>query len=319
MIKTLTSLFCCFLLTQGIAENVAKNAAKNTRINCDDIEPATEVQTGVFVRPSENGVIFEDNNIANIGFIVGDKEIAVIDSGGSVKEAQQLKCKIKKVSDLPIRYLINTHVHPDHTMGNSVFDNPNITFIGHHNLSHAIAILSKTYLRRYNEKSSEKLSEKSIFFPKKIVTDELEINLGNRILTLIAIQKSHTNNDLIVHDKKTDTLWLSDLLFHKHVPVIGKSGSVNGWLKVVQQLRDKGVKNIIPGHGPLKLNMDNVSDAQTRYLTLLRDEIRANISKDADLSHAIENIGLSESPKWEMFSHYHKRNVSYIFSELEWE
>lgn len=286
---------------------------------CENITDAIEVQKGVYVRQGQHGVIFKDKDIANIGFIVGEKAIAVIDTGGSIREGERLICQIKKVSNLPIQFVINTHVHPDHTMGNAAFDKFNATFIGHKNLPHAMNVLSKTYLRRYNEQSSENISESSIILPQTLVSDTLEIDLGNRLITLIAARKAHTNNDLLVYDKKTDTLWLSDLLFHQHIPVMGKSGSVNGWLEALNILAKRGVNHVIPGHGSLKMNGNKAVKDEASYLTLLRDEIRKNISTDEDLTKAMASIGIEEESKWRMFSIFHKRNISYIFSELEWE
>ncbi len=300
--------------------SVFETRASTTPLDCKKVTPAVEIQSGIFVRPSHNGILFKDENIANIGFIVGDKAIAVIDTGGSIDEGKRLICQIKQQSNLPIRYVINTHVHPDHTMGNSAFKAENTTFIGHKNLTHAVGILSKTYLRRYNEVTGKNVSDKTIITSYTSVINKLNIDLGNRTLTLTAVQKAHTNNDLLVFDNKTKTLWMSDLLFHKHIPVIGKSGSVNGWLELIKRLKkNKIIKNFIPGHGPLQINWDDASNNQTRYLTLLRDEIRKNISTESDLTHAMESIGLNEGSKWQMFSTFHKRNISYIFSELEWE
>ena len=296
-----------------------QESAATSLPNCDDINDAVEVQRGVFVRPSNNGIMFKDKNIANIGFIVGEKAIVVIDTGGSIAEGKRLMCQIRKVSSLPIRYVINTHVHPDHTMGNSAFKSPETTFIGHKNLTHAIGILSQTYLRRYNKATGDNVSAESIVTSYIEVADEMEIDLGNRTLVLTAVQKAHTNNDILVYDKKTKTLWMSDLLFHKHIPVIGKSGSVGGWLDVIKKLKNKTITQIIPGHGPLKINWDEAMSNQSNYLTLLRDEIRNNISGDADLMTAMERIGLDQESNWQMFSTFHKRNISYIFSELEWE
>ena len=308
-----------FLLTQCVF--LPFSSAKTNTLDCNKFKASKiiEVQKGVYVRPSKNGVVFEDENIANIGFIVGEEAVAVIDTGGSIKEGKRLLCKIKQVTKLPIRYVINTHVHPDHTLGNAVFSDPSIKFIGHQNLTHAMGVLSKTYLRRYNEVTGDNVSDDSIILPQIQVTDELEIDLGNRILTITAVKKAHTNNDLLVYDNKTATLWLSDLLFHKHIPVIGKSGSVNGWLALLNKLKQNPVKYIIPGHGPVPSDNADAITTQAVYLTLLRDEIRKNISTDADLSAAMESIGIDESSKWQMKSQYHKRNISYIFSELEWE
>lgn len=303
-----------------IANSLSFQVLAKTQDTCKETKPAIKAQHGIYVRPSNNGIIFGGGKeIANIGFIVGEKSIAVIDTGGSINEGKNLICQIRQVSNLPIRYVINTHVHPDHTMGNGAFSDPEITFIGHKNLTHAMGVLSKTYLRRYNEETGKNISDKSIILPKTQVEDKLEIDLGNRILILIATKKAHTNNDLVVHDKKTDTLWLSDLLFHKHIPVMGKSGSVDGWLNIIKEFKELTVKNIIPGHGPLELNINETLDKQTHYFTTLRDDIRKNISTDADLTEAMESIGVEEETKWQMFSAFHKRNISYIFSELEWE
>ena len=313
-----TSLSLLLILVPALF-GASPATSANRPFSCENIKTVVEVQNGVFVRPGNDGIIFEDKNIANIGFIIGEKAIAVIDTGGSINEGQELLCQIRKVSKLPIRYVINTHVHPDHTLGNSAFDDPDVTFIGHDNLAYAMGVLSKTYLRRYNEKTGENVSYDSIILPQTRVNNELEIDLGNRPLSLIAIQKAHTNNDLVVYDKKTETLWLSDLLFHKHIPVIGKSGSVSGWLDVIKKLKSKPVKFVVPGHGPLQINWEEAANDQIRYLTQLRDDIRTYISTDADLTEAMESIGLNETRNWRMFSTFHKRNISYIYSELEWE
>ena len=316
---TLKRIFFLLVIFLPCSFNPYPSALANPPVICEAIKPAVEVQDGLYLRPGSNGIIFENDNIANIGFIVGENAIAVIDTGGSIKEGGQLICQIRKASKLPIRYVINTHVHPDHTLGNGAFNDPDITFIGHQNLSHAMGVLSKTYLRRYNEKTGENITDESIILPQITIVDELEIDLGNRPVTIIAAPRAHTNNDLLIHDKKTSTLWLSDLLFHEHIPVIGKSGSVAGWLETIKNLELKGIKIVVPGHGSLPVNWTEAINNQTRYLTQLRDEIRRNISNEADLTQAMDTIGLNETTRWDMFTVFHKRNISYIFSELEWE
>ena len=84
------------------------------------------VHHGVHEDLSEN----YHGDICNVSFIVGSKGIAVIDTGGSFKVGQQLRESIRQVSPLPILYVINTHVHPDHIFGNAAFKQDNPAFVG---------------------------------------------------------------------------------------------------------------------------------------------------------------------------------------------
>ena len=85
--------------------------------------PVTEIAAGIFVH---NGVHEEasaanEDAIANIGFIIGDEAVAVIDPGGSFAEKSALRAAIRAHKDRPIRYVILTHVHPDHILGAAAF------------------------------------------------------------------------------------------------------------------------------------------------------------------------------------------------------
>ena len=98
-------------------------------------------------------MVFEDQAVANIGFIVGKRCVAVIDSGGSYQEGQALNCAIRQVSALPVCFVINSHGHPDHILGNLVFKALGATFIGHANLPRAMALLGDIYLQRASQQA----------------------------------------------------------------------------------------------------------------------------------------------------------------------
>ena len=92
-----------------------------------------EVTTGIFYHQGVHQDPNESNigAIANVGFIVGEQCVAVIDSGGSYQEGTLLRQAIKQQTELPVCYVINTHVHPDHTFGNAAFKNDQPEYIGH--------------------------------------------------------------------------------------------------------------------------------------------------------------------------------------------
>jgi glyoxylase-like metal-dependent hydrolase (beta-lactamase superfamily II) len=153
--------------------------------------------------------------------------------------------------------------------------------------------------------------------PTRTVDSQMEIDLGGRVLRLVAHRTAHTDNDLSVYDVQTSTLWLADLLFIDRIPAI--DGSLNGWLEVIAELRRMPAARVIPGHGPVVAAWPAALDDEERYLRTLRDEIRALLSKGGTMEQAVATVGSSERGKWLLFDEYNPRNVVTAFAELEWE
>ncbi len=281
--------------------------------------PVKEVTTGVYVHFGKHQ--FPDNKnhgeIANLGFIVGQKCVAVIDSGGNPDQGLALKQAVTETTRTPICYVINTHVHPDHIYGNSAFKAAGVNFVGHHKLAAAMAARGSYYLGKAAEQLEVKLSAADLIAPDIEVKDSLKLDLGGRILTLTAHPSAHTDNDLSVYDEKTQTLWLSDLLFTEHLPTL--DGSLKGWLGEIDKLEKRSFRYVIPGHGELVTDWPQSMQAQKHYLTLLLTEIRAAIKQGRHLEDAVQSVGYSEKNNWALFDEYHRKNVTTAFAELEWE
>jgi len=278
-----------------------------------------EIAPGIYVRAGRSGTIFQDRDIANIGFIVGTQCVAVIDTGGSLEEGKSLLQAVKKLTSLPVCYVINTHVHPDHILGNYAFMASGVRFIGHANLARAMRLLGPTYLQRASVGKAVPLPASQIVLPDEGVKQDLRIDLGGRHLLLQAQPQAHTDNDLTIYDEKTQTWWLGDLLFAEHIPVIGGSGSLLGWLKLLEALQQKPAASVVPGHGPVSMDWPDAAAAETRYLKSLRDETRVWLQQDGELPEALDSVGYGEKDKWEQFNAFHKRNISTAYTELEWE
>ncbi len=279
----------------------------------------TEVTSGIYVHFGKHELPNKINHgaIANIGFIVGDSCVAVIDTGGNPEQGYALRKVIKKTTKVPVCYVINTHVHPDHIYGNIAFKQAGVKFIGHKNLARAMATRGEYYMDRAAEQLNVKLTAKHIIPPNKAVKKRLSIDLGGRKLILTAHPTAHTDNDLTVFDQQTQTLWMSDLLFIEHIPVI--DGSIKGWLKELTKLERKSYKFVVPGHGSIVTDWPKSMQPEKDYLRLLLTEIRQMIKKGQFLEQAIETVGYSEKYKWRLFDQFHKRNITKAFSELEWE
>src|SRR5690606_30362655 len=163
-----------------------------------DAAPSAElrqVADGVFVRPGQTGVLFEADNVANLGVVIGNRCVAVIDTGGSKSEGKALAAAIGKLTDVPVCFVINTHVHPDHLLGNEAFSTGQVRFIGHEKLPGAMAARGELYLRRAAEYSGGDAGVEMVA-PEQTVRDEVQIDLGNRVLVVRAFATAHTDNDL---------------------------------------------------------------------------------------------------------------------------
>jgi quinoprotein relay system zinc metallohydrolase 2 len=279
----------------------------------------TEVAAGVFVHGGVHEEASPANNdaIANIGFVLGDDGAAVIDPGGSAKEGRELRAAIRARTDRPIRYVILTHVHPDHIFGAAAFRDDKPDFVGHAKLPGALAQRGGYYLRRLREALGEGAEGSEIVTPTSLVSTRLDLDLGGRRLVLRAHRAAHTDNDLTIFDEKTRTLWLSDLLFVDRLPVV--DGSLVGWLDELDHLTAIAADRAVPGHGPTAVPWPVAAEPERRYLETLARETRAAIKAGTSIAGAATQVGQSERGRWLLFDEFHPRNVTASYKELEWE
>lgn len=280
-----------------------------------------EIAPGVFVHQGRYEIFTPRNSgdTSNAGFIIGNDAVAVIDTGGSPKVGEELLKAIRERTYLPIKYVINTHMHPDHVFGNVAFEKENPTFVGHHKLPRALANRAERYLAINKELLGEAAFDGTrIIPPTLLVEDKLELDLGGRKLMLEAQKTAHTDNDLTVLDEQTKTLFLGDILFSRHTPAL--DGSIRGWLALIDQLQSrKDIARVVPGHGPPSMHLPEALEPEKRYLSRIAEEVRAKIKDGRTLAEAMSTVGLSEKDAWVLFKEYHARNVSAAFAELEWE
>lgn len=256
-------------------------------------------------------------DICNISFVVGSKGVAVIDTGGSLKIGSQLRQAIAKVTPLPVLYVINTHVHPDHIYGNAAFLADKATFVGHEKLANAMELRSEQYAKLNARLLGDDAKGSELVKPTLMVNTTLVLDLGDRKLMLIAHPLAHTNTDVSLIDSKTSTLFAGDLLFIERTPVV--EGDIKGLIAEIEKLKASPAKQVIPGHGPVAKDWVTALSNAERYLNVLLADVRTSIKNDDGMVKAMDTAAASEKDKWKLFEIANRRNVNTIYPALEWE
>ena len=309
--------FLMISLTLSILISCAQAAPKQGKLVADfAIE---DVGHGIYVHHGKHLDIDEgyQGDICNTSFVVGEKGVAVIDTGGSLKVGNQLREAIKKITDKPILYVINTHVHPDHIFGNAAFLQDKPQFVGHAKLGDAMQLRKEGYDKLNAKYLGADATGSEIVKPTLAVKEPMTLDLGKRTLKVTPYTVAHTNTDISVIDSQTSTLFTGDLLFIERTPVV--EGDIKGLIAAIDVLKTYPVQQVVPGHGPVTKDWLQALTNEQRYLNAVLTDIRANIKAGKSMTDAMDSAAAGEKDKWLLFDVANRRNINTIYPGLEWE
>jgi cyclase len=176
----------------------------------------------------------------------GDDGIFMVDAAYE-QSTDRLMEEIRKLSDQPIRYLVNTHIHSDHTGGNKVFGK-DATIIAHASV--------KEYLLKEQKRGETVMPAFPEYaLPDKLVEREMELEFNNEKIKIIHFPGGHTLGDLVVYFPAAKVVMMADLLFAGFFPYvdIGNGGNPFKYLENVTKIIESYPQDatIVGGHGPV--------------------------------------------------------------------
>jgi len=262
----------------------------------------------------------EDGGAAgsNAGFIVGSNGVAVVDTFTAVAPAKDLLAEIRKVTSLPIRYVINTHYHLDHVGGNAVFAEAGATIIAQRN----VAAWERTENLKFfgpDPKPERRALVEGLVLPNKTYTDKIDLDLGNRTIK-VRYMPGHTGGDSVVFvkDKNTDVVFGGDLVWQKHLPNL-IDASTSPWIETLNKLlAEHRTATFVSGHGGIATPAD-VKDFRD-YLSSLRSDIakqQAAGRYGEDLVTAVTADLKPTYGTWGFFNYFIKPDITFTASELK--
>jgi glyoxylase-like metal-dependent hydrolase (beta-lactamase superfamily II) len=220
---------------------------------------------------------------ANAGIVVGKNGVLVVDTLISAMEGERFLADIRRVTDMPIKYVVNTHTHLDHAFGDSVFARLGATVISHDADRDLLARIGVDTLKnagKYGLKPEE-MTGTQITLPTLTFSERMRIDLGGETVELIHPVASHTAGSIVVSIPSCKTLFVGDILFTDFHPYLADS-DIAGWSKALDTLLAMDVEKIVPGHGPLSVKKDLAE--MKAYLLLFDSKARelAATSQDGD-------------------------------------
>jgi cyclase len=218
--------------------------------------------------PVSGNVSYLEGQGGNVGLLVGDDGVLMIDDQFAPL-SEKLLAAIKALSNKPIRMLINTHVHGDHTGGNENFGKLGVDIVAHDNVRARLA-------RGVNNAPPSP----AVALPIVTFADAVSMHLNGETVTIGKLPPAHTDGDSYIHFAKADVIHTGDVFRTTGYPGIdgNNGGTVKGTIDALQALVDMAGPNtkIIPGHGVVSTRADiaqfraNTIEAQRRITELIK-------------------------------------------------
>jgi glyoxylase-like metal-dependent hydrolase (beta-lactamase superfamily II) len=183
----------------------------------------------------------------NAGFVIGDDGILVVDTFEDPAPAKDLLAEIRKISNLPIRFVVNTHYHIDHVNGNDVFAAAGAVIVAHRNVRAWIRTENMKFFGP-NPTAEQKARVESITLPTVVHDGAVDLYLGSRRVT-VRFYPGHTGGDSVVSIPDAHVVFCGDLLWKEHIPNF-VDANTPAWIKTLDAFSvDYGVNTWVPGHG----------------------------------------------------------------------
>lgn len=237
----------------------------------------------------------------------------VIDSGSTYSYAYQAYEKIKQIKNLPISYVVNTHTHDDHWLGNSYFKTTGAKIIGDKEFA-KLPIEEKT--RMQQRVSAEAYKKTSQTHPTLFVEDEKVLDFDGTKVQLKSVKnKAHSNSDLYIYIPSKRIVFVGDLVFNDRIPSI-RDGNLAGWIEALDEVKTLDVDFIVGGHGDM-ISRDSVVMTYN-YLNDLQNEVSQALEDGVDIANAVNAIALTKYKDIKLYDMMHRQNVETAYRILEW-
>ncbi len=276
-----------------------------------------EIAPGVFFRYSDIRVPFDlktfggSNNI----WIVFEDYVMVYDANFP-KEAEDVVAAIRKTTDKPIRYVLDSHHHGDHAYGNAIFAKAGATVIAQTNCARLLRINGPQEFADAGKGKDgrEDIAKSYLKVPDLIFDEKLVFEDKKQRVELLFFGHAHTAGDAFLYLPKHKILCTGDACTNGPFNYTGHSDTAS-WIRVMEKAEQLDVKIVCPGHGPL--GGQNVLGKQKRYFVELREQVKKGIDANKEFADILKSLDMPWHKEWTTIeANTRKDETLHVFNEL---
>jgi cyclase len=272
--------------------------------------PARQPEPPVLKQVAPDLYFFYNDASSNSAFLVTDAGVLVVDSGQHPADGRALLERIRKVTDKPVKWLINTHAHGDHYLGNPAFRQAGAAIIGQRDT----AAMMKQYYeyeigRRaaYFKRNNLDPKELALALPDVVFDRTMTITLGSRAVRVMYLGAGQNPGDTVVHFPHARALYIGGPFARKNWSNTSFTPSVDGWIALLQQLAAMDVDLYLPGHGDVSGRQDLLDEA--KWLSDFQAGVRGAMARGMSRDDMVQKLHFRE--------YQHLRNYPLMHNFIE--
>jgi cyclase len=252
---------------------------------------------------------------ANAGFVIGDDGVAVIDTFENPEASKQMLGEIRKVTQLPIKFVVNTHYHIDHVAGDSLFQQNGAVVFAQRNVRGWIHTENLKFFGKDIKPEQRKMVE-TLGAPDAVYDTGITLFLGSRRID-VRVFPGHTGGDSVVFIPDANVVFTGDLFWRNTLPNL-IDATTSAWIPTLNSITESAPNaTYVPGHGDVGTT-DDVKNFRD-YLAFLREQVATAVKQNKSGDELVNAVlpGVTEKyGKWELFKYFAKPDILHTGAEL---
>jgi glyoxylase-like metal-dependent hydrolase (beta-lactamase superfamily II)/rhodanese-related sulfurtransferase len=253
----------------------------------------------------------------NLSFVVGTDAVMVFNAGDNYLLAKALHGEIKKVTQLPVKYVVLENGQGHAMLGSNYWKEQGVPILAHAETAEEIELHGEEIIDRMRNRAGEKARFTELVNPDVVFEEKYTIELGSMTVELLNLGPSHSPGDILAWLPEQKLVISGDMAFHQRLLPIFDHTDTAAWIETWDKFAALGAEIVIPGHG-VPTDMGEVTKYTRDYLVYLREKIGVIVDEGGDLQEAYD-VDQSKYSHLDTFYELSRLNADQVFRAMEFE